>query len=239
MSGTLFGIGVGPGDPSLLTLKAVERLKRLDFLVYPAPLQGESLARSIAAPHIPAGVEELALRMAFDPAKRADDVYDEGAQAIGQALGDGRDVGVLCEGDPLFFGSFLYLLARLGKDFPTEVIPGVSSLSASAAALLHPLTAREDALVVIPATRPAADIARLIAGAEAAAIMKLGRHLPKVHKLLDRLGLVDRALYIERASQERQVIRPLAEAAADAGAAGGRAPYFAMILVHKRGKAWN
>lgn len=238
MTGTLFGIGVGPGDPSLLTLKAAERLKRLDLLVYPAPLDGDSLARSIAAPHIPAGVEELALRMAFDPARRADEVYDAGARTIAAALAEGRDVGVLCEGDPLFFGSFLYLLARLGGSVPVEVIPGVSSLSAAAAALLHPLTAREDALTVIPATRSAIDIARLIEAAEAAAIMKLGRHLPKVAALLEQMGLADRALYIERASQPGQIVRPLADAARDARQ-NGRSPYFAMILVHKRGKAWN
>jgi precorrin-2/cobalt-factor-2 C20-methyltransferase len=234
MSGTLFGIGVGPGDPELLTLKAARLLKQAAVIAYPAPLQGDSLARSIVAAHLPAGVEEIVLRMAFDPAKRADDAYDHGAEAIAGHLAAGRDVAVLCEGDPLFFGSFVYLFARLGERFEVEVVPGISSVMACAAVLGHPLTARDDALVVIPAPRPEEEIERLLAAAESAAIMKLGRHLPKVWRVLNRLGLSDHAVYIERAGQPGQRIRPLAEAAADPAA-----PYFAMILVHRRGKAWN
>ena len=234
MSGTLFGIGVGPGDPELLTLKAARLLKQAAVIAYPAPLQGDSLARSIVAAHLPAGVEEIVLRMAFDPAKRADDAYDHGAEAIAGHLAAGRDVAVLCEGDPLFFGSFVYLFARLGERFAVEVVPGISSVMACAAVLGHPLTARDDALVVIPAPRPEEEIERLLAAAESAAIMKLGRHLPKVWRVLNRLGLSDHAVYIERAGQPGQRIRPLAEAAADPAA-----PYFAMILVHRRGKAWN
>jgi len=234
MSGTLFGIGVGPGDPELLTLKAVRLLSRVPVVAYPAPLDGDSLARGIVAAHLPAGIEEIALRMAFDPAKRADDAYDAGADVIAGHLASGRDVAVLCEGDPLFFGSFVYLFARLGERFPVEVVPGVSSVMACAATLGHPLTARDDALVIIPAPRPEDEIERLLASAESAAIMKLGRHLPKVWRVLNRLGLAKHAVYIERAGQPGERIRPLAEAAADPAA-----PYFAMILVHRRGKAWN
>jgi precorrin-2/cobalt-factor-2 C20-methyltransferase len=234
MSGTLYGIGVGPGDPELLTLKAVRLLGQTKVIAYPAPLEGESMARSIAAAYLPIGAEEIALRMPFDPAKRADDVYDAGAEAIASHLAAGRDVAVLCEGDPLFFGSFLYLLARLTGRFPIEVVPGVSSMMACAAALGHPLTARDDALVVIPAPRPELEIEQLLAGVEAAAIMKLGRHLPKVWRVLNRLGLAEHALYIERVGLPNQHIRPLAEAVLDPAP-----PYFAMILVHRRGKAWN
>jgi precorrin-2/cobalt-factor-2 C20-methyltransferase len=234
MSGTLFGLGVGPGDPELLTMKAVRLLGQVSVIAYPAPLEGASLARTIAAAHLPAGIEEIALRMPFDPAKRADDVYDDGAHVIATHLAAGRDVAVLCEGDPMFFGSFVYLFARLAGRFPVEVVPGVSSVMACAAVLGHPLTARDDALVIIPAPRPEEEIERLIASAEAAAIMKLGRHLPKVWRVLNRLGLAEQAVYIERAGQPGQRIRPLAEAASDPAA-----PYFAMILVHRRGKAWN
>lgn len=234
MNGTLFGIGVGPGDPELLTLKAVRLLSRVSVVAYPAPLEGDSMARTIAAAHLPPTVEEIVLRMSFDPAKRADDVYDAGARAIARHLEAGRDVAVLCEGDPLFFGSFLYLFARLHDRFPVEVVPGVSSMMACAALLGHPLTARDDALVVVPAPRPEEEIERLLVGAEAAAIMKLGRHLPKVWRVLQRLGLDEQAVYIERAGLPAQRIRPLAEAVRDPAP-----PYFAMILVHRRGKAWN
>lgn len=234
MSGILFGVGVGPGDPELMTLKAVRILNSVRIVVYPAPPEGESMARSIAAAHLHPGIEEIPLRISFDPARRADDAYDAGAEAIARHLGEGRDVAALCEGDPLFFGSFLYLLARLDGRFPIQVVPGVSSMMACAALLGHPLTARDDSLVVIPAPRPEADIERLLSGSDAAAIMKLGRHLPKVWRVLKRLELTDRALYIERAGLPGQRIRPLAEAAQDPAP-----PYFAMILVHRRGKAWN
>ncbi|HVI51186.1 MAG TPA: precorrin-2 C(20)-methyltransferase [Candidatus Sulfotelmatobacter sp.] len=234
MSGTLYGLGVGPGDPELLTLKAARILGSVPVVAYPAPLEGDSLARTIVASHMPQGVTEIALRMAFDPAKRADDVYDAGAEEIAAHLTAGRDVAVLCEGDPFFFGSFAYLFARLADRFPVSVVPGIASPMACAALAGHPLTARDDALVIIPAPRPEDEIERLLGQTEAAVIMKLGRHLPKVRRTLDRLGLLGKACYVERAGQPGQRILPLA--AVDEG---GSAPYFAMILVHKRGKAWT
>ncbi len=232
MSGTLYGLGVGPGDPELLTLKAARLLAAVPVVAYPAPLQGDSLARTIAAPHLAPGVEEIALRMAFDPERRADEVYDAGAEAIAAHLAAGRDVAVLCEGDPFFFGSFAYLFARMGQRFPVQVVPGIASPMACAAVAGHPLTARDDALVVIPAPRPEAEIEQLLRGAEAAVIMKLGRHLPKVLRVLERLELTGCARYVERAGQPGQALLPLDEAARRG------APYFALILVHKRGKAW-
>lgn len=232
-TGTLYGIGVGPSDPSLLTLKAAALLGRIAIVAYPAPEQGDSLARSIAAPHLGAVTEEIPLRMRFDPAQRADAAYDAGAAAIALHLQAGRDVAVLCEGDPFFYGSFIYLFARLAPRFAVEVVPGVSSLTAAAAVAGHPLTTRDDALVVIPAPRPEADIERLLAGAEAAAIIKLGRHLPKVRRVLERLGLAGQAICIERAGQAGQRVCRM-DAVDDQGT-----PYFAIILVHKRGQAWS
>ena len=235
MIGTLYGVGVGPGDPDLLTLKAARLLARVKVIAYAAPLDGDSLARSIVAPHLASIEAEIPLRLPFDPARRADEVYDRGAAAIAGHLEAGRDVAVLCEGDPFFFGSFVYLFARLHGRFPVETVPGVSSLMACAAVLDHPLTAGDDTLVVIPAQRAEGDIERLLAAGDAAAIMKLGRHLPKVARVLQRLGLDSQAVYVERAGLPGQRIRPLADAAADADGT----PYFSMILVHKRGKAWN
>ena len=233
MTGTLFGIGVGPGDPGLLTLKAVALLARITVIAYPAPEQGDSLARSIAAPHLGAVAEEIALRMRFDPAQRADAVYDAGAAAIARHLEAGQDVAVLCEGDPFFYGSFIYLFARLAPRFPVEVVPGVSSLMASAALAGHPLATRDDALVVIPAPRPEAEIEGLLMAAEAAVIIKLGRHLPKVRRVLQRLGLDRQAVFVERAGQPGQRIVGLDAFGSD------NPPYFATILVHKRGTAWS
>ena len=232
MTGTLYGIGVGPGDPELLTLKAARLLGRIAVIAYAAPLAGDSLARSIALPHLTGVTEEIALRLPFDPAGRADDVYDAAATAIAGHLEAGRDVATLCLGDPFFFGSFVYLYARLAERFPVEVVPGISSVMAGAALLGRPLTARDDCLVVVPATRPEAEIEALLAGTEAAVIMKVGRHLPKVRRVLGRLGLAEQAAYVECVGQPGQRIRPLEEAERDG------APYFSMVLVHRRGKAW-
>ncbi len=233
MTGTLRGIGVGPGDPDLLTLKALKALKAAPVLAYPAPPEGPSLARAIAAPHLPGGQEEIAIRMPLDAARfPAADVYDEAADAIGRCLHAGRDVAALCEGDPFLYGSFLYLFERLAARYPVEVIPGVSSPAACAAVLGLPLAARNDILSVIPAPLGAERIAAHLAACDSAAILKVGRHLGTVRRVLAEMKLLDRARYIERATMAAQRIVPLEEAPLDA-------PYFSMILVHKRGAAWR
>lgn len=225
MTGTLYGIGVGPGDSELLTLKAVRLIHSCPVLAWPAPLEGEGLARTIAAPHIAEGKSEIAIRLSFRPERDdTDAAYDAAAAAIAGHLTAGRDVAVLCEGDPLFFGSFIYLLTRLHPRFPVEVVPGISSPMAAAAVALRPLSTLEDGVAIIPATRPEAEIERLLAAAQSAVIMKVGRHLPKVRRVLDRLNLTANALVVERATQTAQRLTPLAELA--------EAPYFSLILVH-------
>lgn len=232
VTGTLYGVGVGPGDPELLTLKAARLIAACPVVAYPAPLEGEGMARAIAAAHIPQGRAEIALRMSFAPGDDSSAAYDAGAVRIAAELAEGRDVAMLCEGDPLFFGSFVYVFARLAGRFPVQVVPGVSSMMAGAAVLGHPLTAGDDALAAIPATRSEAEIEAVLAAVDSAAIMKIGRHLPKVRRVLDRLGLAAQARYVERAGLPDQRIRTLDEAEADG------APYFSIILVHRRGKAW-
>src|SRR3546814_16481490 len=114
MTGTLYGIGVGPGDPELLTLKAVRILNSVPVIAWPAPLQGEGLARSIAAPHLPGGQMEIAIRMPIEAARfPAQEVYDRAAAGLGDHLPAGRDVTVLCGGDRFFFGSFLFHFSPL------------------------------------------------------------------------------------------------------------------------------
>jgi len=140
---------------------------------------------------------------------------------------------VLCEGDPFFYGSFLYLYARLVERCPVRVVPGVSSLMACADACGAPLAARNDTLTVIPAPLPEDALAARLAAGDAAAIIKVGRHLGKLRRVLDSLGMLDRARYVERATLDAQRILPLAEVSGDA------APYFSMVLVHSRGEAWR
>jgi precorrin-2/cobalt-factor-2 C20-methyltransferase len=231
--GTAYGLGVGPGDPELITLKALKLLQRCPVIAYPAPETGDSLARRIVASHL-AGRRpiEYAIRMPMEAARfPAEAVYDRAAAELGAHLAAGRDVAVLCQGDPFFYGSFMYLFARLATRFTVTVVPGVSSLTACAAMLHWPLASRDDVLSVIPATLPEADLAARLAAIDAAAIIKLGRHLPKVRRVLAALGLADKARYIERATLPEQAIRPLDAVADDA------APYFATVLVHRRGGA--
>ena len=233
MSGVLSGIGVGPGDPDLITLKALKALRRAAVVAYPAPPEGESLARSIAAPHLPGGQEEIAIRMSLEPARfPAAEVYDEAAATLGLRLEAGHDVAVLCEGDPFVYGSFLYLFERLAGRHRVEVIPGVSSPMACAAALGLPLAARNDVLALIPAPLDAQRLTAQLANCEAAAIVKLGRHLEKVRRVLAGLGLLERAHYVERASMTAERVLPLA-------AVESPAPYFSMAIVHRRGAAWR
>ena len=237
MSGTgeLVGIGVGPGDPDLITVKGLASLRAAPVLAYPAPQTGESLARAIVAPHL-AGLAktEIAIRMPIVAARfPAREVYNRAAREIGAHLDAGRDVACICEGDPFFYGSFSFLFERMAGRYPTRVIPGVSSLTACAAAAGAPLATRNDVLAIVPAPLGEAELRARLSGADAAAIIKVGRHLEKVRAVLGSLDLAGGARYIEHATMESERSVPLVEAG------DGRAPYFSMVLVHRRGAAWK
>ncbi len=232
MTGTLYGLGVGPGDPELITLKAHRLLQSCPVVAYPAPDTGPSFARSIAAQYLEAGKIEypivVPMRVERFPAQS---VYDHASQDIAKFLEGGQDVAVLCEGDPFFYGSFMYLYERLAGRFHCEIVPGVSSMMAGAAALKRPLAARNDVLTVIPGPMPDADISRKLDGADAVAIIKIGRHFSRIKTLLERHGLVGNAGDLERISLEQERILPLSDA-------DGAAPYFSMILVYKGSENW-
>jgi precorrin-2/cobalt-factor-2 C20-methyltransferase len=234
MKGQLHGVGVGPGDPDLITLKALKVLQAADVIAYPALEEGDSLARAIAAPHIPEGREEFAIRMPMladrFPAK---EVYDQAAERIAASLEAGKSVAVLCEGDPFFYGSFMYLFGRLAERYPVEVVPGISSLMASAAALSTPLAARNDVLMVLPAPLEDAVLEARLQAADSVAIIKVGQHFKRVQALLERLDLAQDAHYVERATMDNQRVLALSEVDETA------VPYFSMILVHRRGRAWS
>lgn len=233
-AGTLYGLGVGPGDPELVTLKALRLVKACPVLAYPAPERGESFARAIMAPHLPGGQVEIAIRMPLAADRfPAEGVYDRAASDITAHLRAGRDVAMLCLGDPFFYGSFMYLFARLAESHSTVVVPGVSSLSASAAALGAPLASRNDVLTVIPAPLPDEIIVARLAEAEAAAIIKLGRHFERVRDLLARADLIDCARYIEHASLPSERARAMTDIDP------ATVPYFSLILLHRRGQAWR
>jgi precorrin-2/cobalt-factor-2 C20-methyltransferase len=232
MNGKFYGIGLGPGDPELMTLKAHRLISAADVVAYPALAGAESFARAIAAGSLKPGAVEIVIDvpMTVDRAP-AQAAYDAGAARIAEALEAGQDVVVLCEGDPMFYGSFMYLHARLSGRFDCELVPGVTSITACAAALGRPLAARNDVLTVIPGPLDAAAMRAQVEAADAVAIMKVGRHLPKIRQVLASLGLSARAVYIERATLGNERSMPLADAPENA-------PYFSMILMTKGDDPW-
>ena len=229
MTGRVYGLGVGPGDPELITLKALRLLRAAAVVAYPAPADGASFARAIVACWLSPGQREIAIRVPMDAERfPAEAVYDEAAAAIAAALERGDDVAVLCQGDPFFYGSFMYLFARLAARHAVTVVPGVSSLTACAAAAAWPLVARETALLVLPATLPDDELLRRMAAAETIAFIKVGRHFARLRALRDRLGLAGAARYVARASLASERVLPLK--AVDATTV----PYFSMVLVSRR-----
>jgi precorrin-2/cobalt-factor-2 C20-methyltransferase len=224
-SGRLYGLGVGPGDPELLTLKALRVLRAVPVVAYPAPENGDSFARSIVAAWIEGHQREIAIRFPMRPGPPPVEIYDGAAVTLAAELDAGHDVVLLCQGDPLFYGSFINVFTRLAGRYQIEIVPGVSSLTACAAAAAIPLVSRDDALAVIPATLDEEQIAARLAASGTAAIVKLGRHLPKVRRALNRLGLLDAAVYVEHATLPIQRVAPLAYVDPDL------APYFSMVLI--------
>ena len=233
MTGKLIGIGVGPGDPELLTLKAHRLLTNARIVAYPAPDSGESFARSIVAEFMPEGAVEIPIivpmRVERFPAKA---VYDKAAETIGEHLRSGEDVVVLCEGDPFFYGSYMYLYERLAGEFTCEVVPGVSSLMASSAALGRPLAARNDVLTIIPGPSSDEVIRGKLANSDAIAFIKVGRHLSRLRDLIADAGLLGQAAYLQRVTLNNQKLFPLANLTEDV------APYFSIILIYKGAEDW-
>lgn len=222
---TFFGLGVGPGDPELITLKARNILRSVPVIAYPAPLCG-SMARTIAAPHLPGGQTEIAIRTPIALGRFPDAaVYDRHAGKIAGHLDAGRDVAMLCAGDPFLYGSFLYVFTRLAQTYRVKVVPGVSSLGASAAVAGVPLAFRNQVLAVVPAPLATEALERYAREPHALAIMKVGRHLEKVRRVLSRVGREETALYVEHASMADERVLPLNRVDK------GPAPYFSMILV--------
>jgi precorrin-2/cobalt-factor-2 C20-methyltransferase len=232
MSGTLYGVGLGPGAADLITLRAARLIEGATVIAYPALAGGESFARSIAAGLIPVGAREIVIDLPMSTERApAQAAYDRGAAEIADVLASGVDVVALCEGDPLFYGSFMYLLARLRDRFRVEIVPGVTSVTACAAAAGMPLAARNEVVTVLPGPLPDDALRLRLDAAETLVIMKVGRHLGRVRALLAAEGLLDRAVYVERATLGAERVMPLAEAP-DA------APYFSMILIAKGADPW-
>ena len=234
MSGRLIGVGVGPGDPELLTLKAARTLAEADVVAHFAKAGNASNARRTIQGHLRPGVEELALlypvttELPKDCAAYGDAIaafYDSSAAAVAGHLDAGRTVAVVSEGDPLFYGSYMHLHVRLAPRYRVEIVPGVTAMSGCWSSAGAPIAQGDDVFVVLPATLPEAELERRFADADAAVVMKLGRHLEKVRRVLRRTGRLSQAIYVERGTTSEAVTMPLADKGDDA------APYFSVVLV--------
>jgi precorrin-2/cobalt-factor-2 C20-methyltransferase len=223
--GKLYGLGIGPGDPELLTLKAHRILTSVPVIAYPTLENGKVLARAIVAGFIRPGQLEIPMPLPFSVERSSQPYYDLAAAEITKHLEMGQDVAVLCEGEPMLYGSFMYLFNRLSPRFETEVVPGISSTLASAAMLGKPLTYRNDVLSIMPATLDEVTLRDRLRVADAAVIIKLGRHFAKVYQILEELKLLERSLYIERATMANQKITPIKEVNQ------AEVPYWALIMI--------
>jgi len=233
MTGRLIGVGVGPGDPGLLTLKAIEALHQANVVAYFAKAGNASNARTIVAAHLN-GTQELPLLYPVTTEIPKEDAayrnaigafYDASAEAVAKHLDDGRTVAVLSEGDPLFYGSYMHLHVRLSSRYPAEVIAGVTGMSGCWSSIGVPMTQGDDVFTVLPGTLPEYELERRLADANAAVVMKIGRHLAKVRRALDRAGRLDRAIYVERGTMANASVMKLTDKLDTC------APYFAVVLV--------
>jgi precorrin-2/cobalt-factor-2 C20-methyltransferase len=230
----LIGVGVGPGDPELMTLKALRALREADVVAHFAKAGNPSKARAIAAAHLRPEVTEVPLlypvtteipRHELAYCSEIAAFYDVCADALAAHLDARRSVAVICEGDPLFYGSYMHLHVRLAARYPTEVIAGVTGMSGCWSAVGAPIAQGDDVFTVLPGTLPEEELERRLRDADAAVVMKLGRNLPKVRRALARSGHLARAMYVERGTMKDAVVMRLADKADDC------APYFAVVLV--------
>ena len=233
-AGRCYGLGVGPGDPELITVKAQRILQSCATVAYFSASGRQSNALRVVEQMLvpdqqlihlvyPMTTERTSPGVSYDVVMRR--FYDESAETLAEVLAAGRDVAVLCEGDPFFHGSFMYVHNRLSDRFLTEVVPGVTSMQAGAAVLGTPLVCLDEVLNVVSGTLPAAELRSRLDAAAATVVMKIGRNLEKVRTAVEQAGLLDRAWYVERATMAEQRVLPLKEVEPHS------APYFSLIVI--------
>ena len=237
--GTLYGIGVGPGDVRYLTLRAAGLVRGVDVVAFFAKKGMQGNARKIVTPLMAVGQVEARLEYPVTeevPAAGADYrsqigvFYRETAERLSSLLREGKSVGLLAEGDPFFYGSFMHMWRRLAPDFPVEVVPGVTGMSGCWTRAQTPITWGDDMLAVLPGTLGESQLVERLRLTDAAVIMKVGRNLAKVRRAVEQAGLMSRAIYVERGTMEDERIMPLADCKDVRGA------YFGMVLIPGEGR---
>jgi precorrin-2/cobalt-factor-2 C20-methyltransferase len=234
VTGTFHGIGLGPGDPELVTVKAMRLIRETPVIAYFAKKGRRGHARAIVDGWLAAGVEEMPL---FYPmttevhfgadayVREVGAFYEESAGRVACVLAGGRDVALVCEGDPMFYGSFMHLFVRLKDRFRTAVVPGVTGMAGCWSAARQPITWGDDVLSVLPGTLEAEALEARLRATDAAVIMKLGSNFPKVRAAIEAAGLLERAIYVERASTAQERVMRLSDLEET------EAPYFALVLL--------
>jgi precorrin-2 C20-methyltransferase / precorrin-3B C17-methyltransferase len=232
--GTLWGVGLGPGDPELVTVKAARVIAEADVVAYHSARHGRSIARGIAEPYLrPGQIEErlvypVTTETTDHPGGYAgaiEDFYRESADRIAAHLDAGRNVALLAEGDPLFYSSYMHMHTRLTERFEAVIVPGVTSVSAASAATGIPLVQGDEVLTILPGTLPVDELKRRLADTDAAVVLKLGRSYPAVREALSSAGRLENAFYVERASTPNQ--RVLAADEVD----DETVPYFSLAML--------
>ncbi|MEV7616967.1 precorrin-2 C(20)-methyltransferase [Streptomyces sp. NPDC089799] len=236
-TGKLYGVGLGPGDPNLMTLRAVQVIAEADVVAYHSARHGRSIARSIAQAHLRADhvEEQLVYPVTTETTDHPggyqgamEEFYEESAARLAVHLDAGRTVAVLAEGDPLFYGSYMHMHKRLADRYETEVIPGVTSVSAAAARLQTPLVEGEEVLTILPGTLPEEELTARLAATDSAVVMKLGRTFPAVRRAMEASGRLPEARYVERATMAGERTGRLADTDPES------VPYFAVAVVPSR-----
>lgn len=239
LPGTIHGVGLGPGDPDLMSLRADRLLRGASHVAYFRKAGRRGRARSSVEGMLRPDAVEIAMEYPVtteiplnDPAYAAclSAFYTDVATRLRTLARNGTDVVVLCEGDPFFYGSFMHLYTRLRDDVPIKVVPAITGMSAAWTATGLPVTWGDDVLTVLMGTLPEAELTRRMSDADAIVVMKIGRLLPKVRAALEAAGRLDAAWLVECASMPEQRVIPLAEA-------GDRTvPYFSIVIVHGQGR---
>ncbi len=236
---TIYGVGLGPGDPDLMSVKAARLIGSARVIAHFRKPGRAGNARTLVDGLLPPGVIEVAMEypvtteIAIDDPAYNDSLrefYDDCVQRLLVHAAEGRDVAVLCEGDPFLYGSFMHLHSRLTGKANVVVVPGISGMSGCWTASGQPITFGDDVLSVVPATLDEANLRDRFDGVDALVVMKLGRNLPKVRRALEAAGLIERAVYVERGTMAAQKVMRLADKTDD------EAPYFSVILVHGQGR---
>jgi len=229
--GIFYGIGVGSGDPEYLTLKAVRLIQHADVVVYLKSASGRSIARDIAAQWIKQQ-RQIAIIMPYSTDRSAaNHAYDKAEQQIANALQHGLNTAFLCEGDPLFFGSYIYLHQRLSPHYPCQIVPGISSIHAATALAQLPLTQQSENLAIVTSRNSDQEILQALAQYSSVIIMKAGVARPRLLELIRQSKRLENTCYIQRAGQQEEKV------VYDMNQLTGKGDYFSLLIISPQREA--